>query len=569
MTAAFVMPREIYPASSGLNTPGIDTRIVMVGQPTSLWPAIVEPEPFGGPRSAVIRGDVHLSLTGSRPAASFEITDWYYRIHILPSLENLGNVVSNEVFTVGVWNAWLATSQTLDTITPVNATGISLVGQPAPPLTFTPNQQLDYTLTILPLGPPTIDATYTFTFADSEVVVLTILGSRITAWALTPDWESPVIEKLAWKTDKLRAWDGSEQRRALRIAPRRNVAFSTWMSKPEKAFVENQLFGWGALIWALPIWWDGQPLTVQSNPGDLVVLAHTDNRDFVAGGLAIILTDARTYEVIQIETFTSTQLNLARVVVGTWTIGAKLYPVRAARLLSTTRITRENGSIAALEPNFQIVEPCDWTPASGLPAYRGAPVLEDSPSVTDTYEGSYERETFTIDPQTGALEVIDTAGIGFPSNSHNWFFKGKTAHANFRALLYALQGQLSEIWVPSYEDDLLLVADIASSDTTIQCQNSGFGLFAGVLNRQDIRIELNVGTVYYRRITGSSSITATTELLSISSSLGVTVPANTVRRISFMCLSVLATDEITIEHLTRIEGVGISTTPFRAVNHDI
>jgi hypothetical protein len=559
------MPREIYPTSSGLNAPGLDTRIAMAGPP---WPSVVYPSILIGTRSAVIRGDVHLSLTGSRPAISFEITDWYYRIHILPSLENLGNVVSNEVFTVGVWNAWLATSQTLNSITPFNATGISLVGQPAPPLVYTPNQQLNYTLTILPLGPPTINATYTFTFADAEVVVLTILGSRITAWALTPDWENPVTERLAWKTDKLRAWDGSEQRRALRSAPRRAVQFLTWMSKPEKAFVENQLFGWGALIWALPIWWDGQPLSVQSNPGDLVVLADTVGRDFVAGGLAIILTDARTYEVIQIDTLSTTQLNLSRVVVGTWTIGAKLYPVRAARLLSTTRITRENGSYAALEPHFQIVEPCDWTPASGLPTYRGAPVLEDSPSVTQTYEGSFERETFTIDTQTGALEVIDTAKVGFPSNSHNWFLKGKTAHTNFRALLYALQGQLAEIWVPSYDADLVLVADIASSDTSLQCQNSGFGLFAGALNREDIRLELKVGTVYYRRITGSSS-TGTTELLNLSSALGVNIAASAVRRISFMALSVLATDEIAIEHQTTILGLALSTTPFRGVNHDI
>jgi hypothetical protein len=569
VTAGVLAPREIYPTSSGLNAPGLDTRIAMVGPPSGAWPSIVYQSPFSGARSAVIRGDTHLSLTGSRPATSFEITDWYYRIHILPALENLGNVVSNEVFTVGVWNAWLATSQTLNSITPAGATGISLTGQPAPPLIFTPNQQLNYTLNILPLGPPTIDASYTFTFADAEVVVLTILGSRITAWALTPDWETPVTERLGWKTDKLRAWDGSEQRRALRIAPRRAVRFLTWMSKPEKAFVENQLFGWGALKWALPIWWDGQPLSVASNPGDLVVLCDTVGRDFVAGGLAIILTDARTYEVIQILTLTATQLNLARVVVGSWSIGAKLYPVRASRLLATTRITRENGSYAALEPQFQIDEPCDWTPATGLPAYRGAPVLEDSPSVTATYEGSYERETFTIDPQTGALEVIDTAAIGFPSNSHNWFLKGKTAHSNFRALLYLLQGQLSEIWVPSYEDDLLLTADIASSDTTIQCQNSGFGLFAGVQNRKDIRIELTQGTVYYRRITGSSSIGGNAELLTISSALGVNVPANTVRRISFMALSVLATDEIAIEHQTTITGLALATTPFRGVNHDI
>ena len=559
------MPREIYPSSSGLNTGALDSRIAV-------------PQPFGsldlgfGPRSGTFTiahlADLHLSLTGSRPAISFELTDWYFRIHILPNDLALGNVVSNEIFTIGVWNAWIATSQTLNSITAFDASGTTLTGQPTPPLVFTPNQQLDYTLSIDPLGPPTIDATYTFTFADGESVVLSMFGQRITAWALTPDWETPPEEKLSWKTDKLRAWDGTEQRRALRIAPRRNVRFATWMSKQDKQTIENQLFAWGALIWALPIWWDGQRLSVQSNPGDMLVLADTVGRDFVANGLAIILTDARTYEVIELGTITATQLNLVRSVVGTWPTGSKLYPIRSARLLNATRITRD-ANISDVEPEFQIVEPCDWPPASSLPAYRGAPVLEDSPNQGETMEGAYDRESFTIDNQTGALDVYDSAEIGFPNNSHNWFLQGKTAHSNFRSLLYLLQGAQGEIWVPSYEEDLTLVHDIASSDTSIQCQNSGLALYAVKLNRQDIRVELMNGTVYYRRITGAALTAPTVELVNLSSGFGAVIPASSVRRISFMVLSVLASDEITIMHDTTLLGISECSTPFRAVNHDI
>lgn len=567
MTAGALMPGDIYPTSSGLNTGALDSRIAMA-QPFGALDDF--PAPIGdGALTPAHLLTLALSLTGSRPAISFEVTDWYFRIHILPNNLQLGNVVSNEVFTIGVWNAWLATAQTLDSIVGFDTSGTTLGGQPTPPLVYEPNQQLDYTLSIDPLGPPTIDATYTFTFADAEVVVLSMFGQRITAWALTPDWATPVEERLGWKTDKLRAWDATEQRRALRIAPRRNVKFATWMSTTDKQFVENQLFAWGALIWALPIWWDGQHLSAQSNPGDMLVLADTVGRDFVTNGLAIILTDARTYEVIQLGTITTTQLNLVRAVVGTWKRGSKLYPIRSARLLNATRITRNNGSNADVEPEFQIVEACDWPPATGLATYRGAPVLEDSPSVTDTAEGAYDRQTFMIDNQTGAIDVYDTAQIGFPNNSHNWFLQGKTAHSNFRSLLYLLKGAQGEIWVPSYESDLSLVADIASSDTSIQCANSGLALYAVKLNRQDIRIELKTGTIYYRRIAGATLINPTTELLNLSVNFGVIIAASAVRRISFMALSVLASDEITISHDTSIVGIAEVSTPFRAVNDDI
>lgn len=560
------MPREIYPTSSGFN-PAMDARVA-IPQPFAF--SISYSTILHGTRTGHLLNPPRFTYTGSRPATSFEITDWFYRVHLLPASLALGNVVSDEIFSIGVWNAWLATSQTLDTITSTGSTGTALTGQPPPPLTFLPNQQKNWTLTVLQIGPPTLDAVYTFTFADAEAVSVTITGERITAWALTPDWSKPVNEKLAWKTDSLRAWDGSTQRRALRIAPRRNIQFSTPMTKAEKQYVENQLSAWGALSWALPIWPDGQYLTLQSNPGDTVIAGVvTTDRDFVAGGLAIILLSASQYEVVSIESFTSSAVTLSRVIAGTWPTGSKFYPVRAARLLAATRITRSTGSYADLEPNFLIVEPCDWPAATGLPMYRGAPVLEDSPDVSSSSEGSYQREAFTIDAETGALTVIDTAELGFPGNSHNWFLKGATARAAFRSLLYLLKGAQGQLWVPSYEDDLTLVTNILSGDTNIRCTLSGVGLFAGVQNRQDIRIETFAGVVYYRRVTGSIEDSPTTELLSIDSPLGAAVAIISVRRISFMALSTLASDEITIEHATSLDGIALCSTPFAAVNDPI
>jgi hypothetical protein len=567
VTTAILAPDVIFPLSAGINDAAY-ARVATVLPQTVAIEASAELDSSASGFSLPIDVYSH-TVADSVLAESFALTDWFFRIHVIPAQLNLGNVVSDELFTIGVWNAWLDTTQTLDSITPVGATGLTLTGQPDPPLDFLPNQQLNYTLQINSDGPPTIVASYTFLFADAESVVLAIAGQRITAWALTPDWSEAVEEKLGFLTDKLVAWDGSSQRRALRIVPRRNVSFSAPMTRSEKQYVENQLFAWGALIWALPIWWDGQYLMTAVAPGALSVPCNTDDRDFVAGGLAILLLDALTYEVLQIESFTSGALTLSRVTVQDWPTGSKLYPVRSARLLSTTRISRDTGTYATLQPDFQIVEPCSWPAATGLPQYRGANVLEDSPDTDQTSEGAYDRDTFTIDTQTGDIAVIDTALIGFPTNSHNWFLKGAAARAAFRSLLYLLRGQQGQIWVPSYESDLTLVADVHAADTNLECANSGISLFAAKQNRQDIRIELLTGTVFYRRITGAAQDSPTTEVVSIDTSLGADVAAKTVRRISFMALSVLAGDEITIEHLTSADGIATCSTPFVAVNDPI
>ena len=80
---------------------------------------------------------------------------------------------------------------------------------------------------------------------------------------------------------------------------------------------------------------------------------------------------------------------------------------------------------------------------------------------------------------------------------------------------------------------------------------------------------LDGATTLYRRITGAVLDSPTTEVVSIDTSLGVDVQLSSVRRISFMALSTLAGDEITIEHLTGIEGIAVSSTPFVAVNDPI
>lgn len=566
MTTAVLAGSGIYASPSGFD-PVLDNRIPIAAPP---FPGgVAASELVGAITHHAPIATSHASAFTARRALTFGLDDWYFRIHITPGLLAVGNVVANENFLVGVWNAWLDRTQTLDSIGQVGTTGLLLIGQPAPPLVYTENQELEYTLEIGTVGDPTIAATYTFVFHDGESPVLLVTGSRITAWALTPDWQTPVREKLAWKTDVLRAWSGKEQRRALRISPRRLIGFSTPMMKLEKQYVENQLFEWGALAWALPIWWDGQRLTAPANPGDVTVPADTVNRDFRGGGLAMVLTDAAHYEVLQITSISSSLLSLTRPVIATWPIGSRLYPVRAARMLATTRIVREHGSHATVQPEFQITEPCDWPAASGLPMYRGVPVLEDSPDTDQTAEGGYDRESYLIDPQTGAISVIDTAQVGFPLTGHNWYLKGRAAHESFRRLLYLLKGQQGELWVPSYELDLTLVADAAPADTNLHVATSGFTQFGFGLNRKDIRVELKSGTVYYRRIVGSAVDTPTTELIGIDTAFGVTVKVAAVRRISFMVLSRLASDEITIEHLTRLDGIALSSTPFRGLNHDV
>jgi predicted hotdog family 3-hydroxylacyl-ACP dehydratase len=565
--AGTIASGSVYPAASGLEGGALDSRVVSAFPYTTGY--MTSGKPSGAWTTNLPLATAHGAKVGVR-ATSFALTDWYYRIHVTPALMALGNVVSNVTQSVGVWNAWLETAQTLNAINGVNVDGINLAGGGMLPQVFAPNQEVRYTVTVSTEGPPTIAGTYTWQFADSENVTLTVTGNRISAWALTPDWAQPVVERIEYKTDILQSWSGIEQRRALRIAPRRTIEFDAQLWRQDRRFIEAVLFAWSSRVWALPIWPDGQKLTADLLPGATAVPCDTVNRDFVAGGLAALISDAGQYEVLQVLTVSSTSIGLAHPTANKWPNGSKLYPARSARLTSYPKITRDNGEYASAKPSFVIVEPCDWPAATGLPSYRGYPVLEMAPDEGAGSDSTYEREAVTMDNDTGTITVDDRARIGFPVLSHAWFMQGRATRAAFRSLMYMLKGRQGVMWVPTYNADLILAASVTAGQPSIDVELTGAALYlSGQRNRRDIRVELMNGSLFYRRVTGAVALDSNTERLTLDSSLGVNISPSQVRRISYMAPCRLNSDSIEIQHHTAADGLATAVTPWRAVGDDL
>jgi hypothetical protein len=575
MAAGIMAAAAVYPASAGLNAPAYDTRTPATF-PYGWGSHFGEYWGGGAPGYAATTSSngagslTTPSIPSYAKAGAHALTfgdDWFNRIHITPMTIAFGNVSSPINATVRVWNSYLGASQTLTSISAAGGDGITLTGAAAP-VVMAANSELAWNLNVGIIGPAQIAASYTFTFSGlGAMPPLTISGSRIIAWTATPNWQQPVVETIEYKTDVMIAWTGAEQRRALRIAPRRSFSFDLLIKGQERRYIEATLFDWSSRVWALPIWPDGQRLTAAISAGASSITCDTVNRDFAAGGLAMLYRDAVTFEVVTIASITAGALALTYPTVNAWAVGARIYPLRMARLASYPAISRDDGQHATLQPSFLIVEPCDWPAATGLATYRGLPVLEDSPDSGAGADSTYDRQTVTIDNETGVIAVDDTAGVGFPTITHNWWLSGRTARAAFRSLLYLLKGRQGEIWVPSYQSDLKLAADVSGGATTLSVEFTGYALYLqGQTNRRDIRIELTNGTVYYRRILSASAASATVETLVLDAALTSAIPATSVRRISYMALSRLATDAIDINHLSAADGLAVASTGFRALN---
>lgn len=487
--------------------------------------------------------------------------DLYNRIHVIPATLPLGNVIGTQQYAIRVWNAWMR-AQRLEELEQVGTEGLTLTGQGAPPLTFAALQERTYTLTVTEDGPPAIDATYTWTFDNGEVVSSHITGSRIVAWCWPPDWTDRVLERLAWLTEILGADDLQEQAVSRRIHPRQEIEFSVWAEKADRRTLEAALWGWGARVWALPLYFDGQQLLVDHAVGADELAIETDTRQFVVGGLAQLQAgvDSRQTETVEVQAIEGDRLVLLRPLSRAWPRGTWVYPMRRARLAPETTMSGFTGAASNGRFRFTSVEPVDWRTDHGLPVYRDLPVLEWVTDWTEDPQLTLGRNLVTIDNASGRPVVFDQAGMPQPEHRIAWMHENRERIDLYRRLLFSLRGQQRPIWVPSGTDDLSLVATMGPAAESMDVDFVGYAAHLdGMPGRRDVRIELDDNTVLYRRITGASVIGGTVERLALGSPPGRTIEPGQVRMISYIAPMVLASDAQEIAFWTGYVANAVST----------
>lgn len=363
----------------------------------------------------------------------------------------------------------------------------------------------------------------------------------MSAWLAPPT--SPPLERLEWLSDVLGAFNGSEQRRGLRLGPRRTLEFDFVISGAERRTLENALHGQQPATWQVPFWPDAQPLATGVSASATAVPVVTTTRDFRAGGQAAIVLDSLRYEIATIQSLTSSALTLTAGLASAWPAGALVVPILPAVLPDQQALQRFTGDASYGTLRWEIVGPNDWTAASEPVTYRSVPVLTQAPRWSEDVDQTYLRFLARVDNGTGGFFTDDAAGGPHMLQSHRWLLDGRAEIEAFRGWLYARHGRRNGFWMPTWAQDLLVVANIGSAATTIDVEHCGYaGSVAQAIGRRDIRILTLAGTAYHRRITASTVISSAVERLTIDSALGAAVAAADIAAVSFMAPTRLDAD---------------------------
>ena len=492
--------------------------------------------------------------------------DMYFRIYADPASLALGNLAGEQRRDVTIWNAWPTRAVTLDSVELVNGDGVSVLAPGEPPLVFAPMQERTWEVSVAIDGAPVVDAQLVFDFTEA-VVSVAITGNRITPWLLVPDWAEGILERLQWLTDVLQANTQHEQRRKIRLSPRRTFEAPFLAEGAERSRAELALLNWGARRWAMPVWPDVQLLTLAVASGATAISAVTTWRDFRDGGLVLLRGEAAfEYEVAEVLEVTPGYLQLKNPVTRDWPVGTRLYPVRVAELQRQPSIRRLSNRASEIRAEFITREACDWPELPPGTTYKGAPVLLQPIDEGEQLEQTPERSIEVLDNETGAVSITDLARQAFVTPPHRTVMFGAQERGQYRGLLYWLAGRFRAMWVPTYAEDLRLVAESTGLSSTIDVENVGYSIHGtGQISRSHVDILLRSGSHLFREVIAATELSADVERLVLDSALGVAIAPADVVRISFMALCRQTSDQVEIQHETDVEGAAVSVQQFRGV----
>lgn len=543
---------------SGLYFPAAES-VTLVGIPTgSQYPTFQPPNISDdelpillGPLTAASITVPAFSLTGESILTWYD--DWYNRIHLMPRVIDLLNVVSDQTRNIVLWNAYLENKNLTSTDFPA-LEGISVASPVVTPYTIKPLQTLTYTLSVSTDGPPTIDAILNWNITGETGLQIEVTGRRIIIWPFPPDWSESFTESLEYLTDVMTSFSGDEQRYALRSKPRRILEYTSLVKKEDAAIAGNLLWGWQNRNYAVPLWFDKSVLTTAASSGGISLSADTTNRGFFNGGLVLLINGSVDYEAVEVSSFTSSTITLAKPLERGWLSGTSVYPVNIARMPMNVGSSQLTDSVKRLPVSF-VADPVQNDPYIPIVAptttHNGYEVILRRPNWAVPIDIDNEFLYETADYQTGGIAYATSTTFPKVTRRFQWDLYSKTEIRLFRELFGRLKGRNRAVYLPTWFSEFELWSTEVASSVTIKVKNNEFYRMVNVDPALNTLMILPISGAPIIRTIGSVGIDPTGFVtLGLNAAIGIDLNSTTLKRLSLVHLCRLSADRVTINRLS-------------------
>lgn len=494
---------------------------------------------------------------------------FFEKMYLLPRTIDTGIVLSDQVFTIDIYSSYKNDDRSWSAYDDSSAgQGVALDSFPPSTVVFGPHSGATRTLTVSLDGPPAINGTLDFTFDVPGLLQIPIVGTRSVLFPFEP--EQPISESLEFLTDILVMRSGKEQRRALRKNPRVVYEYEVKTDEADRRLLENLIFNGQDRAFGVPVWFEATSLEADIAISDTTItVGSTAGSDYRAGGLAVVWTDAFTFEALQIASFTSTTITFSSPFLTATSAGARVMPVHSAYMNKTVRQTRHLNNLQTNRLKFRIINnDVDIASTAAFNSYNSR-VLLDGPNAVpgSTMNETWNRNIKIIDNGTGSPTQFTDQDVSRHGSSKGFVSTSRSEVQDIRNLLHALKGRATSFYLPTFFADFEAVADVGPTDAVIDV--SAVDYVDSVQQRQArniVRITKTDGTQSDPLlVTGSSKPSVGVERLSVAPlTAGITAVVADIDRIEYIEKVRMNTDRIKIRHFDA-NGSAIVTFPVMSV----
>lgn len=475
--------------------------------------------------------------------------DYYNRVWILPTQITFGEVSAQTLRNFLIWNAYL-TQVTVSNIVGVNDLDI-VYGNINISQVLQPLQAITAFASTGPQGSDSIDAAYIFTFSLGAPITIQLFGTRSVQWPFRVDWQSGYEVSYEFRTDEITSRSGKVQRRGLRNHARRSIRYTAGVfnyetSRLSAIMAKRQSRAFTITDDSCTI----SPKVAVVIGDDTLVLSYLPQ--WVQVGQTYVIESSAGSERKELINVTGNLL--------TWDAGyalnhpktlklKKIVPVLLSTDVRADRISDGN----AVVPFDFIIPPgleTPWPDGAGVDFFESREVLLTKPNWIEGIDltHTYPREELDY----GRSIINYNYPINFGTQGRSFLYTGFD-YQQIETLINFFRrhkGRLREFWTPTWENDIIPVADIITASNSFVAQGLDlFRFLQGDTVHKALYIRTKQGQVILKRV---SAITrqGNNSFITVSTNFANTILKQDILQVGWLLLSRFASDTLTVNMVT-------------------
>lgn len=392
------------------------------------------------------------------------------------------------------------------------------------------------------------------------------------------DSNAHISEKISFLTNILSAWDGSEQRQALRREPRKFVAYDyTGMNAEQSERLRALIYHAQSSAIPFPFWHAAAEMPDDAAAGqqDIVI-----PQEFIwcyrnIGSVELWLDDERGGSSYDLKYITANGiLGLTDKLTSNWkALSTMVMPVFKAVLAVDDSFTSRTDDISEMTLNFELLQeqnapeyypeqydidydeviPDIWGYQHGLPAlYQGIEVWRYEPQWADNLDGNFTKNCNRIDYDTGVFKFDAKSYNPSESREVTYVLNSRQMINNVQRFFYRHKGSWKSFWAPTWINDMELLESAAAGSTQINVRMMWYWKYYNKSSRRKkIAILFKDGTCQIIDIAGySRDQFSTYGVVFLEKALSKEIILDKILMISFFCRYRFDSDDLTIDYET-------------------